>query len=173
MTKSFIELIQGFLCYIFYSRKTSSCNLLERGKSFLTKNAAIFSMFFPVSCYETTFSLKLTNCHTETCSFIILDFLGIEKNKCCTQAKSHRHTAKDGGSYKVSIFISFDVDMSPIQQDLGTFIHPTLDQRLYPGLGFRRNQGPYICPGLITLRIQMRTISLYQEQYYDTTYCLT
>lgn len=79
MTKSFIELIQGFLCYIFYSRKTSSCNLLERGKSFLTKNAAIFSMFFPVSCYETTFSLKLTNCHTETCSFIILDFLGIEK----------------------------------------------------------------------------------------------
>lgn len=101
--------------------------------------------------------------------FIILHFLVIGKKKKGSHVapfvsvESYHNIAQDGGPDKVSVFVSFDVDISPIQQQLGTFIHPTLDQRLHPGLGFGRDQGPHICPRLITLRIHACKISLYKN----------
>lgn len=70
------------------------------------------------------------------------------------QFPAHRNISKDGRSYKVSIFVSFDVDFSSIQQKLCTLVHPTLDQGLHPRLGFRGDEGPHVGPRLVTFRTE-------------------
>lgn len=71
-------------------------------------------------------------------------------------AKSHRNTAQDGGSHKVPIFVSLDVGVPPVQQQLGSLIHPALDQRLHPDFGFGRDQGTHIGSRLITFTTQKK-----------------
>lgn len=41
--------------------------------------------------------------------------------------KPHRDIAQNRRSNKVSLFVAFDVNVSPVQQQLGTFVHAALD----------------------------------------------
>lgn len=87
-----------------------------------------------------------------------------EGGPCLPRFSAHRNIAQDGRSDKVSIFISFDVDIPPVQQQLCTLIRSTLDQRLHPGLGLGRDQGTHIWPWLITWRTHIcATVQVYKE----------
>lgn len=84
--------------------------------------------------------------------------------------ETHRHAAHDGGSNKVSVLVSFYFDVPPVQQQLGAFVHPALDQRLHPLLGLRGDQGAHVCAGLVTFKkdtfiIILKVLVIFSPQY--------
>lgn len=64
--------------------------------------------------------------------------------------KSYRNFAQDSWPNKVSVFISGDLDIPPVQQHLGSFLHAQLNQGLHPLPGLRRDQGSHVRTWLIT-----------------------
>lgn len=57
--------------------------------------------------------------------------------------------ADDGGSDKVAILITFDLDVSAIEEKLSTFIHAALDETADSVSGLRGDQGPHVRTSLV------------------------
>lgn len=70
--------------------------------------------------------------------------------------EDYRNAAQDGGSHKIAVLISFDVDVSAVQQQLGALVDAALDQGLHAGLGLGRDERAHVRAGLIAFNIIRR-----------------
>lgn len=74
--------------------------------------------------------------------------------------------ADDGGTHKVAILVTLDIDVSAIQKQLSSLIHTTLDQTADSLLGLGRDQRPNICTRLVSWQGPKTTS--YKVTYYGT-----
>lgn len=58
--------------------------------------------------------------------------------------------ANDGGTHKVALLITLDIDVPAIQEQLSSSIHTALDQTADSVLGLGRDQRPHICTRLVS-----------------------
>ncbi len=56
----------------------------------------------------------------------------------------------DGGTHKVAVLVTLDLDAAAIQEQLGSLIHTTLDQTADSLLGLGRDQRPHVCTRLVS-----------------------
>lgn len=63
---------------------------------------------------------------------------------------THRDIPEDGGTHKIAVLVTLDLDASAIQEQLSSLIHTTLDQTADSLLGLGRDQRPHICTRLVS-----------------------
>lgn len=60
--------------------------------------------------------------------------------------------ADDGGTHKVAALVTLDLDLSAVQQQLGSLVDAALDQAAHPLLGLGGDQRANICAGLVSCK---------------------
>lgn len=63
---------------------------------------------------------------------------------------TYSDVADDGGTHKVAVLVTLDLDVSAIQEQFGSLIHTTLDQTADSLLGLRTDQRPHVCTRLVS-----------------------
>lgn len=58
--------------------------------------------------------------------------------------------ADDGGTHKVAVLVTLDLDVTAVQEHLSSLVHTALDQTADSLLGLRRDQRPNVCTRLVS-----------------------
>ena len=68
-----------------------------------------------------------------------------------TSKPTYCDIADDGGTHKVAVLVTLDLDPAAVQEELRALVHATLDQTADSLLGLGRDQRPHVCAGLVSL----------------------
>lgn len=78
-------------------------------------------------------------------------FVGSAQDGCVTDFKfTYCDAADNGGTHEVSALVSLYVDVSAVEQQLGSLVDAALDQAAHPLLGLGGDQRPNICARLVS-----------------------
>lgn len=79
--------------------------------------------------------------------------VGSVQDGCATDGDAeftYCDAADDGGAHEVAALVSLDVDVSAVEQQLGSLVDAALDQAAHPLLGLGGDQRPNICARLVS-----------------------